>query len=345
MLTAKDFPVPPTEKERIIQSYLSRKLSKVRSAKDPQVFFIGGQPAAGKSQLIKQIQEDFDGAFAIDSDELRQHHPQINEIINHDPLRMDVLSNEPVGYWFKTCIDEAKKHRCNIIIENSFTQSRVLIDEAHRFLTDDYSVSFSAIATPEEISRLGIISRYKNAVEQNHLARWTASASHDNAYNKMSGVITEILHSQITDAVRIASRDQTLNHRITDPNKVETTVTHIRDQVLTNHSLDAWAKTYAECITFMHDHNLITSYTQPLLTQLHHDAEKLLPPAKLPHEHTQLAQTLHTINSPTQPLNTSLLEHPHHITQPSTQEKLTIPYENHNSSIQELTTPTNDMEL
>ena len=344
MLTAKDFPVSPTEKEQIIQGYLARELPKVPSVEEPQVFFIGGQPAAGKSQLIEQIQEDFNGAFAIDSDELRQRHPQIDEIINHDPLRMDVLSNEPVGYWFKTCIDEAKKHRCNIIIENSFTQSRILINEAQRFLTDGYNVSFSAIATPEEISRLGIINRYKNAIEGNRLARWTASTSHDNAYNKMSGVITEILNSQITDAVRITSRDQTLNHLITDPDKVETTITHIRDQVLSNHPLDTWAHTYAECITFMHDHNLITSYTQPLLTQLHHDAEKLLPTTQLPREHIQLARTLHSINTPT-PLDTSLLENPHQRTQPSTQTETTITHENHNSSVQKLTTPTNDREL
>ena len=83
MLTAKDFPVSPTEKEQIIQGYLARELPKVPSVEEPQVFFIGGQPAAGKSQLIEQIQEDFNGAFAIDSDELRQRHPQIDEIINH----------------------------------------------------------------------------------------------------------------------------------------------------------------------------------------------------------------------------------------------------------------------
>ncbi|AKK07416.1 Zeta toxin (plasmid) [Corynebacterium mustelae] len=344
MLTAKDFLVSQKDKEDILQDYFEEKLDLVSPNENPQVFFIGGQPAAGKSQLIERIQEDFDGAFVIDSDELRQRHPQINEIINHDPLRMDVLSNEPVGYWFKTCIDEAKKRRCNIIIENSFTQSQVLIDEAHRFLNDNYHVSFFAIATPEEISRLGIIGRYKNAVEQNRLPRWTTSASHDNAYNKMSGVITEILNSPITDTVHITSRDQTLTHRITNPNEVETTVTHIRHQTLTNHPLDTWAQTYAECITFMHDHNLITNYTQPLLTQLHHDAEKLLPTTQLPHEHTQLANTLHTINNP-YPLNTSLLENPHHITQPATQNENTITHENHNNPTQELTTPTTDMEL
>ncbi|MDO4760654.1 MAG: zeta toxin family protein [Corynebacterium sp.] len=292
MLTTQDFLVSKENKERIISDYIDTVLSVRLDALNPHVFFIGGQPASGKSHLINVVQSQLPHSFAVDSDELRLRHPQINEIVRQDPLRMDVLSNEPVGEWFRASIDKATQYRENIIIENSFTQSQVLINEAQRLANEGYSVHFMVIAAPEEVSRLGVVKRYKDGVENNGLARWAAQSSHDNAVRKIPTVVAEILRSEVVPQVLVTTRDQRIRTVLNRPEETEKVFADLRQQVLTPNVVAAWKKTYAQCAGFFLARGLVTSYTQPTLSQLHSDAEKLLFPHELPAEHRELGQKL-----------------------------------------------------
>lgn len=296
MLTSQDFAVSPEDKRNLIFPRLRKMLADYSSQERPHVAFVGGQPASGKSKFINRTAEDLGGAFSVDSDELRKLHPQLEEIVQLDPLRMDILTNEPIGYWFKTCVEQARERRVNVIIENTFTQSGVLIAEAKDFMEHGYSVSFGVLATSEQVSRLGIVNRYREAVANNKIPRWTAHDSHDRAYGKIPSVLAEILQSRVVDSLTITTRDHTNPQQVTDPKDIAPTLDRLRKESFTPEHHAQWVDMYQNCMSFMLDSHLVTSHSAPLLAQLHQDAENLLPSQQLPDVHTRLAEALSVLS-------------------------------------------------
>ena len=60
---------------------LLRKYPNAKPCANPQGFVLGGQPGAGKSNLLEQISNNLDGnALIINADEFRRYHPQFDEI-------------------------------------------------------------------------------------------------------------------------------------------------------------------------------------------------------------------------------------------------------------------------
>ena len=99
MLKAADFPVDDAFKRRVLErriAYLFRQQSA-----EPEVIYVAGQPASGKSSVIETLTHDH---VVLDSDELRKYHPALDEIMERDPLRMDVLTNGPVPFWMSSLI-------------------------------------------------------------------------------------------------------------------------------------------------------------------------------------------------------------------------------------------------
>lgn len=277
-LTAQDFPVSIEQQKHILQRYLQIAIrgKKLKPHDVPQVAFIGGQPGSGKSRTINNVLTNMGGGLVIDSDELRLLHPDIKRISQLDPLRMDVLSNGPVGEWTKSLITYAREHRFNVIIENTFARSEIMAAEAENFEQAGYQCSFTALAVPESVSRLGIVDRYRAAVQGGNIPRWTSEVSHTNACKGISSTMQELLLWDATSEVTIVSRSGDQNIIVDSPDQVEDAIAYIRESSFTQEDILRWRDTYAQAVDFVLQNDLVTDYSHTLLTNLAKDAEELL---------------------------------------------------------------------
>jgi hypothetical protein len=277
-LTAQDFPVSIEQQKHILQRYLQIAIrgKKLQPHDVPQVAFIGGQPGSGKSRTINNVLKSIGDGLAIDSDELRLLHPDIARISQLDPLRMDVLSNGPVGEWTKALITHIREQRFNVVIENTFARSEIMAAEAKNFERAGYQCSFIALAVPELVSRLGIVNRYRAAVQGGNIPRWTSEVSHTNAYAGIKTTVQELLSLGTTPEVTIVSRFGDQNILVDSPDQAADAITHIREDFFTKENILWWRDTYVQAVDFVLQNGLVTDYSHTLLTNLAKDAEELL---------------------------------------------------------------------
>lgn len=238
MLSASDFPVQSPLRERILDRMI-RKHFKVPS-EVPEVIYVAGQPASGKSHLVHTLTTDHQ---VLDSDILRKNHPDLNRIMTLDPIRMDVLTNEPINYWMSGLIDHARLHRHSVIIENTLSNPSFIATEIEKFRAKGFRVSLAAMAVSQEVSRLGVIQRYLEAARFDPYPRWTSELSHSNGYKALVPGLKVL--APLADEVTIFTRDmrridmdEIEHERATwfdNPNHRETFLTRFEELELTEH--------------------------------------------------------------------------------------------------------------
>ena len=338
-LNASDFPVPPETQQTIIDKRFQQIAGQVQPQDQPVAVFIGGQPGSGKSNTISSVKKHLGSIVLADSDELRMLHPDMDKICSVDPFRMDVLSNNPVGFWMKTLIDKARQQRFHVIVENTFAQPEVISQEAKRFQDAGYQTNFIALAVPDAASRLGIVTRYIKARETAEYPRWTSEATHSNAIQGIPSTIKTLLDNNIAAEVTIRSRTGDQEHIITTSDDVHQALENIRKDYFTETVRDDWRDQYEKAIGSALEQNLVNDYTYELFGNLYNNAHTILG-NDVPNNHHQLGKLLDTntqLTPPTQrnrprmargliqPDNTHLIRNPHNNhptpeTQPTTSQ-------------------------
>lgn len=200
MLTADDFPVDANYREHVLRRRI-RYLFRETSAR-PEVIYVAGQPAAGKSVIIDSLATDH---VVLDSDELRHYHPALNDIMRRDPLRMDVLTNGPVPFWMSSLIGYARENGHSLIIENTLSNPEFIASEIEKFRAAGFSVRIVALAVAQEVSRLGIVQRFRAAQRTSKVPRWTNEVSHTNGYRAIVPGL-RALEGRV-DSLEIRTRD------------------------------------------------------------------------------------------------------------------------------------------
>lgn len=200
MLTAADFPVDRRYVEEVLRRRRA-KLFRVASA-SPEVVYVAGQPASGKTRTIERIAQDH---VVLDSDELRKYHPSLDDIMRRDPLRMDVLTNGPVPLWMSGLIDYGREQGHSMIIENTLSNPEFIRGEIAKFRAHGFRVRLVALAVAQEVSRLGVVERYLYAKKKSQYPRWTNEVSHTNGYNAIIPGLQALEDS--IDELQIFTRD------------------------------------------------------------------------------------------------------------------------------------------
>lgn len=173
----------------------------------PSVVFLGAQPAAGKSHAQAEIRRWYARPmFAVDSDELRAHHPAFDEIMATDPQRMPVLTNQAASEWTRRSIDYARHRRLDTLIENTFHTPAVIQDSATAFRAAGYRVHAVAVAVPAEVSRLAMVDRYLTSLEAGRIPRWTTLAAHDRAVSGAPDTLADLHRTRAVDRLTIIDR-------------------------------------------------------------------------------------------------------------------------------------------
>lgn len=305
-LTAADFPVSEEQRAEILGDLLSMMDRKSHSSSNPQLVFVTGQPAAGKSRTIERIVAGMDTpAVVLDSDALRLNHPQIAEIMRRDPQRMDVLSNGPVGQWMGASIEHARQRGYNTIIENTLTNPAQVADTAAAFRSAGYRVDVAALAVPEQVSRLGVVSRYINGLDSDEYPRWTTERAHSGAYvDMLSGLQTV---TGVVDTIEVYTRSGAPLYAGVDGVAAAAAVVDERQRGLRPRQAADWAEDYHRVVGRLLAPGIITAQTATVIGNVVRDAEQIIAPEQLPENHHRLREALDSDRAaaPAQPAEAS----------------------------------------
>lgn len=247
-LKATDFPTTLEEKQAMLDQVLADQLPQYSPQEHPKLSYIVGQPASGKTSTIESLKFQAPGV-EIDSDTLRALHPRMGEIFRADPLRMDVLSNEPVGFLFSNLLQEYKSHHFNIYLENTMTNTAAIRSTVEDFSSDGYLVEVHLIATPAPVSRLAIATRYfgqlhaadDSDIDSNY-PRWTSVFAHDNAFNKIPEAIRRL--DGIPDVLQVWENGVVV-YKGQDVNQATDILTKLRDKPLSAEVRELYSAKFA----------------------------------------------------------------------------------------------------
>lgn len=309
-LSAADFPISPATLQNIEAEIITEITSMYTTATEKQLVVVAGQPASGKTRTIQKLSFAFDSApVVLDSDQLRLHHPRLDEIMAADPQRMDVLSNGPVGQWMKAALHFCRDNGYHTIVENTLTNPGVVAETAQDFAAAGFSVTVVALAVHEDISSLGIVTRYLDGLGTDDYPRWTATTSHDAAYESMVTGLPEL--TGVVDGFEIYNRQGHNLYAGSNGDRAAEIMAKYREAGLSAEEKRDWAADYGRALPKILAHNIISDYTVGLLEKIHDSAQRLIASADLPAEHFEFQNLLqnHHALTPTAEVSAATTEH------------------------------------
>lgn len=189
--------------EKICRGLFKNKTPALR----PQIFILGGQPAAGKSILTQKVMKNFpdNNLVIVNADEFRLSHPQAKEIFNTYDKDFAQYTDPDVRLWGKEVFDAAIDGRYNIIFEGTMRTTQIC-DTILMLKAKGYQIHILAMAVPAIKSRISIYGRYQQQLENYPIARFTSRFAHDNAYIGMLDTLKKIENEHLFDTITICNR-------------------------------------------------------------------------------------------------------------------------------------------
>ncbi len=204
----KDFKLDVDKHEQIYQKIESRLFQETRTSLHPHVVIMGGQPGSGKSKLLEASRELFsDGnVVVINGDELREYHPQSNEIFKLDDKRYAERTDADSRVWTKRVFDRAIETKRNIIFESTMREAGPISETMKRLRDEGYELTAKVVATHERMSKTGIYMRYEQQKHDKGYGRFTPQDSHDAGYEGMPKTVEHIDKNKLVDRLEVYNR-------------------------------------------------------------------------------------------------------------------------------------------
>jgi len=178
------------------------------AVRNPQIYILGGQPAAGKSTLTNICSQMFpdNNIVSINGDEFRTLHPAAQEIFNKHDKDFAAHTDPDVRVWTSEIFADAIKHRYNIIFEGTMRTNQIC-RTIENLQQQGYGINIMVMAVPEIKSRISIYSRYQEQLDRYPIARFTSKQAHDAAYTGMLNTLQEIEDKHLYDTIAVYNRE------------------------------------------------------------------------------------------------------------------------------------------
>lgn len=137
-----------------------------KTNKQPKFYLIGGQPGAGKSTTISEIQKSMDNnCIVVNLDDYRALHPNAKEIYEKGAKDSDdysVYTNAFMREVGKKIIDKAIENGYNVILERTLGSTNSVSSEIDKFSKNGYELNLYVVSCKKEHSISSAETRYLN---------------------------------------------------------------------------------------------------------------------------------------------------------------------------------------
>ena len=174
----------------------------------PSGILLGGQPAAGKTALIRQIRRQYnDRKFVvINGDEYRQYHPRFREINDqygqNAPKYTQPFSNALVEFVKAECL----RLRFNFIIEGTMRSYSVIERTANEVKQAGFRCEAHALAVSRQDSLLGVFQRFEGDKQRTGVGRFSPIEVHDEVYRQIPLNLANALQQHLFDRIAVYAR-------------------------------------------------------------------------------------------------------------------------------------------
>ncbi|MEV5950353.1 zeta toxin family protein [Streptomyces sp. NPDC051993] len=184
---------------------LPAAMDEVGRPSQPQLTFVGGQAASGKTTAQRAAMEGMGPSRALiaDFDAMLVYAPMYQSLMEAD----DRIAAGQVGgdawAWMNKVIDVARHEQLSLIRETAMGGWEGAAQDAARFRTLGYRVNAHVMAVPEAISRLSILNRYQQMRDEYGYGRLVTQAIHDEAYTGIPQTMKAVDELKFLDTVTV----------------------------------------------------------------------------------------------------------------------------------------------
>jgi predicted ABC-type ATPase len=183
-------------------------INPVSFGKMPKVFILGGQPGAGKTELIGIVQQEMAGDVVIcNADNFRQYHPRHAEIAKNEPAEFYPDITAPYAMlWNKMLRDYCEANRLNYVLETTFSSGSRMNDTISEVRNKGCEVNIKILAVHSDISFLYTLSRYEDMLAVSHYGRVVGKHAHDERYNAIAATLSLVQEANLYHHIAIYGR-------------------------------------------------------------------------------------------------------------------------------------------
>lgn len=180
-----------------------------KRADTPVTVFLGGQPGAGKTRAQRHVLKLYgeSSVIPIVGDDFRQYHPDYKRLLEDDPIHMPDATAKLAGLWTGMAVDYADTHGYGCIIEGTWRNAATVLDETERAKQLGRRTHAVLVATPSDISLLGILSRFYRDMEEGRRARWTPPTAHKITIRNLPDTVNQVASSPLFDRYTVQTRE------------------------------------------------------------------------------------------------------------------------------------------
>jgi predicted ABC-type ATPase len=196
--------------EKIYEKIKKKYLFSHSQSTIPTAIILGGQPGAGKSFLVKAVEQEFQKDFIfISTDDLRLYHPAYQKL-QKDPKNVQNAANLVNPYasaWTERLIKYCIENKYNLIIDSTLGGNITAVyDTIDMLRAGGFEFHLRLMAVPSLISKLSIFLRYESQLIEKGFARWTRIEDHDDRFEKIPQVLEQIISNKPPDTIRFFRR-------------------------------------------------------------------------------------------------------------------------------------------
>jgi hypothetical protein len=204
----EDFELQEHDSEGIFLKLETAMLSAGSPARRPMAVIVGGQPGAGKSNLINHVTSRSPVPYTlVNGDDYRPYHPCFHRIAVACDKRLAELTEPAVRGWTGRLFDRAAAGSFNCVLEITLRQPGPISETVRRLRGMGYAVHLKVLALKGEFSLLGTQRRYEAARLSNGFGRWTSREAHDASYGNLPGTLRLVEAETPLSSVQILNSD------------------------------------------------------------------------------------------------------------------------------------------
>lgn len=194
----------------VIEKICNEKIKGKKINEQPLCVLLGGLPGSGKSNLIKQVQEEYKGRdfVVIDTDDYRKLHPDY-ELLIKTPEKAIAKTSEFSNAIEAELIKKAFEYHCDIISVTTLRATeaidKILYEPA---IKNGYKIQACIMSVPITESGLSAQNRYEKQIANGECPRFTPMSFIESCFQGIINTIQMIQNKEDRPIIKVYNRGQ-----------------------------------------------------------------------------------------------------------------------------------------
>jgi UDP-N-acetylglucosamine kinase len=202
----------PAEHARIFREEILLDLATLRPCEAPLVVLLGGQPGIGKSSSKSRLIRRMDasgGVLDFSADMFRPYHPGFPRLQAGDERALAALDadiDQDARGWVDLAVDYAIAHRVHAVVDSNLANPHRAAGFIERFAAAGYRVEVLFVAGPAALSRLGVLQRYQEQIDDSGRGAYCPVPIQERNYAGVLDTADLLDHAVLADRVTVHRR-------------------------------------------------------------------------------------------------------------------------------------------